>query len=234
MSIPKTIHQMWFDKQEYDNTTGPERYHKYIQSWRDKNPDFAYSFWNRRKIEELWKQAPLSKWVGFYHSLRKHIEKCDFSRYAILYLYGGVYVDLDFQCLRSISPLIKDREFGWCLETESHKIPSDPRFKKVFNGFLFSKPEHWIWPRLMDHIVKNYKPGGNWTQVIKNTGPFSLGLFAYENKLCTYTPYLFFDLCSIMPINYYQRICPECPKNAIETAYSTTKWVEGSNWQNDY
>jgi mannosyltransferase OCH1-like enzyme len=225
---------MWLDRMEYDNETGPSKYHQAMQSWRSKHPFFKFMFRNRRRIEQFWDLPQLKRWKTFYYSLEAHIEKCDFSRYAILYIHGGCYIDLDHTCLRNILPLLANREFGWAYETTSHTWPSDPRFKKVFNGFMFSKPGHWVWPQLMDNIMRNYvrKNGDwHWTQVIKNTGPLRLGEYVHESRLYQNRPDLFIDTCTIMPINYDQQICPECQPDALETAYCMTKWREGTGWQ---
>jgi mannosyltransferase OCH1-like enzyme len=232
--IPKIFHQMWFDRVEYDNETGPAKYHEKMQTWRTHHPHFKFMFWNRRRIEKLWEHPHLQRWKQFFYSLEVHIEKCDFTRYAILYLYGGVYADLDFVCLKNILPLLHNREFGWAFETISHNWPSDPRFRKVFNGFLFSIPGHWVWEKLMDNIVKHYArliDNWDWSRVIVNTGPLRLGEFVYQNKLYQHRPDLFIDTCAIMPIDFSQEICPECQPNARETAYCMTYWNEGTGWQ---
>ena len=232
LQIPKILHQIWLDRKEYDNETGPSKYHSAMQSWRSKNPKFKFMFWNRRRIEQLWERPELSRWKQFYYSLEVHIEKCDFTRYAILYIYGGLYCDLDFICLKDIIPLIDERELGWAYETVSHTSPSSPQFQKVYNGFLFSKPGHWVWPQLMDDIKKDYvREHWDWTQVISNTGPLRLGRFVHQNKLFQNRPDFFIDTCAIMPINYQQQICPECQPDARETAYCMTRWNEGTGWQ---
>lgn len=225
--IPQILHQMWFDKIDYDNETAPKKYPKYVeytQKWRQLNPEMTYMFWNGRRIEELWKHPRLSKWKSFFHSLARHIEKCDYSRYAILYLYGGVYIDLDFIPLKPIKPLLQNRKFGWCYEPSAHQEPMDEGYSRISNGFLMSTKDHPIWPQLLDVIMLNYDPNGN---VLLNTGPTRLSRFARTHKI---PQHYFIDTCLIIPVDVNGNTTCE---NSLESAYCYTRWYEGTQWWND-
>ena len=230
LHIPKIIHQMWFDRVIFDNDTPPNKYPKYrqyTQGWKDKNPDFQYVFWNRRKIEDLWNHPKLAQWKPFVNQMSKHIEKCDFTRYAILYLHGGFYCDLDFICLKHIGPLIQNREFLWTYEPEVHKKPLDGGRTRVFNGVLASRPDHWIWPLLMTYIQEIYRPNH---EVMFNTGPIRLSAFVQKYQIGVKYPNYFVDKCLIIPLDSTRQVCTECPRDSLNNAYCYTFWNEGSGW----
>src|SRR5947209_3295412 len=109
MGIPKLIHHMWLQKGSIDLNEPPERYKSFVESFHKCNPNFQFVFWNKKKVRELFQQnEQLKPWRHFYfHTLKFHIEKCDFARYALLFVYGGLYVDLDFQCLKPLHKLLK-------------------------------------------------------------------------------------------------------------------------------
>jgi mannosyltransferase OCH1-like enzyme len=230
MSIPRIMHTMWLDSQEYDNIGPPEtypKYHEYEQQWRDLHPNWTHQFWNRRRLDELWDHPKLDRWKKFFYSIERVIERCDFSRYAIMYIYGGVYHDLDFIPLRSLDPLTENREFGWCYEPMLHRGLADWKIWRLYNGFLMSRSQHWIWPLLMDNIVDNYSP----TQlVILNTGPSRLSLFADSLNLRETYPDYFIDTCKIIPMDFRNQITPECRFDSLDHAYCYTRWKEGTNW----
>jgi hypothetical protein len=89
-SIPKIIHQLWI---------GPkERPHKFMDSWRNNNPDFKYIMWNEQEIKKNLKIKCLDK----LNAMREINGKADILRWEILYNYGGIFLDADSV---SISPL---------------------------------------------------------------------------------------------------------------------------------
>jgi len=99
--IPKIIHQIWVGKNKL-----PEKYKAYMQSWKDKHPDWTYKLWTDEDIEDF-------EWTN-----RKHFDraknpgmKADIWRYEIIHQYGGIYVDCDMECVRSIEPLHERLEF---------------------------------------------------------------------------------------------------------------------------
>jgi len=47
---------------------------------------------------------------SFYFSLEPGIKRADFCRFLYLHRFGGLYVDLDFVCLRNLRPLLDGHE----------------------------------------------------------------------------------------------------------------------------
>jgi len=224
-TVPKIIHKMWLDKKEMDNEGPPEGktnpiYKKYIRSWKKNNPNHEYMFWNRRKIEHIFNLPVAKPYRDFYfNTLDKHIEKCDFSRYLILYLYGGIYVDLDFECVKEMDSIIHDRELG--LVWEPMEIANGTT---VANEFMASSPKHPLFLEFMNWIMKHYsrKKG-----VIYNTGPSAFGKFVSELNLPKES---FIDCCYVIPYLPGKRLCKQC-KGRESDVFSKTFWNQGSGWQ---
>lgn len=196
--IPPTIHQIWLDKKIDNNLEPPSKFltDQLVYSLKNKNPNYNYMFWNNKKIYELPNNPIFSVYKNFYYNeLRFHIEKCDFSRYMILYLYGGIYTDLDFHCTKSFD-IILNRDFLWTEEPKSLVYLPWGNEKAIFNGFLASKPRHKIWIKLMDYIMYTYS---NKKTVMDGTGPVALGRLA--TKLNLYDEYdkYFVNMCIIRP-----------------------------------
>ena len=71
-------------------------------------------------IETLLKTTP---WYTTFLSFGHWVEQCDFARYVIVYLYGGIYADLDTTC--KDLPVPRDNEVLVGIEadvTESEKV----------------------------------------------------------------------------------------------------------------
>lgn len=58
---------------------------------------FEYMLWTDEKIDNFIKKE-FKDLYDQYSSSPFHILKLDFSRYAILYFYGGIYIDMDIYC----------------------------------------------------------------------------------------------------------------------------------------
>ena len=105
-TIPKIIIQTWKD------LSIPSKYIGLINSVKKTNPSYNYLFFTDNDIEVfLKKYYPI-----YYETFQKLpiiIQKIDFFRYIAVYHYGGFYLDLDIECLKSFDPLLKyDSVFG--------------------------------------------------------------------------------------------------------------------------
>jgi Glycosyltransferase sugar-binding region containing DXD motif len=110
----KVIHHMWLDKTVSDNLGPPERFVKFQKSWKKYNSDWDVMFWNRERIDQLIESTPsLQKYSHFYHNeLKEHIEKCDVARIIVMMVYGGFYIDLDYECKKALPPGFENE---WCV-----------------------------------------------------------------------------------------------------------------------
>lgn len=241
--IPKIIHRMWLSK----SNEFPSKYNNYRDRLYSLHSDFEIVNWNKDSVEELINNH-FPQYKQFYHSLPNLIQKCDFSRYLIMYKYGGVYVDLDFNFYKNISPLL-DREILLVLEFEE----TDNK-RKVFNGFFGAIPNHELFINFVNHITQI--PYCNLqNDVLNTTGPDSLTRFIRSNNY----QFDYVDSCLILPIKYvsyfnhrHDIIHDECvarirtkannnyPVNDTRAYddyskylnnYTDTKWIEGSQWQ---
>ena len=233
-TIPKIIHSMWIDKVDYDNDRAPKKYRAYQayhMAWRVNHPEstgWSFRFWNRRKVEKLWEHADLSKWKPLYYKISKIIMKCDLSRYAILYIYGGIYRDLDYISYQSFEPLIRDREILLCREpievTETflyrEKAP-------VGNCILGSRPGHPFWRFLLDQILENYSEAKD---VLQNTGPDMLTRCVDKYNLVNSKPLEVLPASMLLPFH-----ATELTREYVQgmPVYGTSIISEGSNWQSE-
>jgi inositol phosphorylceramide mannosyltransferase catalytic subunit len=94
--IPKVIHRIWLGDAEM-----PETYVRFGETWRRHHPDWEMRLWTTDRLPAL--TCP-----GGFERCRNFGEASDVLRYEILSRDGGVYVDTDVECLRSLEPLIGD------------------------------------------------------------------------------------------------------------------------------
>jgi hypothetical protein len=240
-SIPKLIHQIWLGKQD-DNALPPKKYQcaKYLDSVVEMNPEYTRRIWSMADIKELFRTRPeLRRWKHFFfNGLHVHIEKCDFIRYILMWLYGGVYLDMDFRCHKGFDCILKGRSFAWVVDWIHCNTLTLGAFNgqfAIFNGFLASAPNQPIWPKLCDFIMSRYdtQPSG---LVMNTTGPLALGAFcnvynlADEHKL----PQMYINRCYIIGEGFMvsKHELAKNPCTNIAPIVST-EWIDGSGWEYD-
>lgn len=182
MSIPKKAHFMWLSKSGEDVIIKDlkQSYRKNMNDFAQLNPDYQEYLWTNVKIERLFELPVFQKYKQFFHEMQPHICKCDFVRYMIMYLKGGVYFDLDFKFIKPM-PDLSEYKLAF-----SHEPPnmSNHEYPNIFNltggtsyissGILFSEPGNQFWLNLLDQIVLKYETFGppiGIMNVVATTGP---------------------------------------------------------------
>ena len=141
------IHQIWFDLGKGNTPLEPNG----IVSMQTycKNNNLEYKLWSQKeaddiihnmshRIQTIWKQLP--------HA----ITKVDFFRYILMYTFGGMYFDIDFNCIQGLNNLqIQD---CCCLCEE---WPFSFKNGSLHNGVLICKsPNHPFWIDVLSEIEK--------------------------------------------------------------------------------
>ncbi|MEK8018469.1 MAG: glycosyltransferase, partial [Candidatus Parabeggiatoa sp.] len=109
-----------------------------------------------------------------YDAYPENIMRVDAVRYFILYHYGGLYVDLDFECLRPLEPLLVGKQVVVALEPSEHfekELVRQRSFKQVLcNALIASQPRHPFW----EQVFQELKVYQNANDPLDATGPFML------------------------------------------------------------
>ncbi len=168
--IEKIIFQTWKTKNV------PEPYKSYVESVRSNNPGYEYRLLtdkdNRRFIE--------NRYPWFLHtfdSYKHAIERADAVRYFLLYTYGGVYIDLDMECIKSIDDLLTDGELFLSIE-------AGPliRNQVVSNAFMASVKGSPFFHHIVKNLEKNKKQDITFKDVFNSTGPDMITREYYKNR----------------------------------------------------
>ena len=153
----------------------------------------------------------------FYENLQPTISKCDFARFIVIALYGGVYIDLDFYLTKNISPLLTGESYFVFEPQDKHNTTT----KHICNGFFASYKNNPFILGYLHHMSLNTKDA---KEVMKKTGPIALYNYYknFNNKI------LFGNACDVIPIIDNNKISKQCNKD--HDYYAKTIWSDGSNW----
>ncbi len=102
----KRIHQIWIQGEEHFKETQPN-YYKMSQIWTVLYPDFEYKLWSELEFIELIAQFSPELLIS-YHQAPNFASKSDIARYVILYNFGGLYVDTDYEPFKRCDFLFLD------------------------------------------------------------------------------------------------------------------------------
>lgn len=146
--IPKIIHQIWLG-----NRPIPNQIQQYMNSWKEHHPGWDYILWTDQNI------IPLQN-IELYNQITNLRQKADVLRYEVLYQYGGVYVDVDMECFKTLEPLLQNVEF--LLGTEDDLYLS--------NELIAVIPKHELMKELIDGLNHSYLSPEN-KSIDEQTGP---------------------------------------------------------------
>lgn len=88
--IPKKIHWIWL------GSPLPEKYKKFQESWKKYHPHWEFKLWTDKDVKNF-----EMKNKKLYDEAINLGQKSDIFRLEILEREGGLYIDTDFECLKS-------------------------------------------------------------------------------------------------------------------------------------
>lgn len=149
--IPCLIHQTW------KTSPIPPEYKQWQASWIHYHPTWQYRLWTDDDSRAFLAQH-YPWFIPIYDGYDENIKRTNSWRYFVLHHYGGVYVDLDFECLRPIDDLVVGQELVMGLEPASHADEPGVRSRGldqiVCDAFIASRPGHPFWERVFELLVR--------------------------------------------------------------------------------
>ncbi len=153
--IPKIIHHIWL------GSSLPEQYRRFRETWIKFHPDWECILWTDKEIEAFGLQNK-----KLYDSVANYGAKSDIARCEILYRMGGLYIDTDFECLRSFDVLHHLLDFYTGIAFD--------KAATLFNGLIASVPGHPILKRCIESLSSTKPFRENSGTIMQATGPFLL------------------------------------------------------------
>ncbi len=181
LRIPKIIHQIWL------GSPLPQEFIALQQSWIDHHlgRDWMYKLWTDEDVAQLqlYNQE-------FYDDTDNYGVKSDILRWELLFNYGGVYIDMDYECLRSLDELHYTYDFYTALQ------PLDTLFIQLGAALVGARPGHPI----LQHCIETIRNDWHHKGAPKKTGPvhFTKSFYAMAgldgNKDIAFPAFYFYPL----------------------------------------
>jgi mannosyltransferase OCH1-like enzyme len=160
--IPKIIWQTY----ELDYKDLPDRAKTLIQSWKVLNPEWRYEYCSKEKRELIVKNNFEEEWYQIYKSYKLDVLRSDLWRYMCLYLYGGLYSDLDMLCKKPIE--------SWLNIDSKFIVSVEPDVDGYTQSIFASEPKSIFLENILNDIKDQYYKNIQYSNVIdyeiKETG----------------------------------------------------------------
>ena len=138
--IPKKIYQSWKTKDIQGNML------QAVNRVKALNPDYEYYLYDDQDCRDFLLNNFGKEYLMAFDNLIPGAFKCDFWRYAILYLYGGVYVDIDLTPLVPFNQMIDpEDEFVSVVDKDTWGGQN-----AIYQAFIACAPKHPI----LKHALK--------------------------------------------------------------------------------
>ena len=183
MPISKIVQQIWIGTKPSPS--------KFMNTWKEKNPDFEYIFWNESEFE---KRGIKFETQDKIDSMEEINGKADIIRWELLWMYGGVFLDADSICIEPIDDILMNNEAFAGYENET------VREGLVATGTMGFPPKHPLCREAIDWIRNNpvsFKETGQ--RAWYNVGPGLLTRLLMTNK---YPNFKIFPSHYFLPFHY--------------------------------
>src|SRR3954469_5636980 len=92
--IPRVFHQIWLGPKPL-----PPQFKEWADRWLSLNPGWRMEWWTDSHLPDLLNAKE-------FQAADKMAAKSDILRYEIIYKYGGIYIDSDFEPLQPLEPIL--------------------------------------------------------------------------------------------------------------------------------
>lgn len=198
--IPKIFHVMW-----HGDKPMPDEQVEYGKTWLSYHPDWEMKLWNSENMIKLQNQESYDKSTIF-------AQKADIARYEVLYNFGGVYIDSDFECLKNIEELL--------VNVNAFSAYASKGFVEI--AIMGCTPKNPIFKMLIDGIpqsIEKYKK----FPIVYQTGPiYASKILRTRRDITIFKPELFYPSCQ----GKEKYINNDIFQNAYAIHHSANSWLK--------
>lgn len=95
--IPKIIHYCWLSSDPI-----PEKLQKCMESWKKNLSDYEFMLWDLKRFD-----INQTIWTKQAFNAKKYAFAADYIRLYAVYTYGGIYMDMDVEVVKSFNSLLR-------------------------------------------------------------------------------------------------------------------------------
>jgi len=158
--IPRCVHQTWRSAEL------PVLFQKIYERNKEENDTFEFKLWSHLPgnpdIDNFLKRE-YPDIFAIYEKTQFGVQKSDIARIVLLYHYGGIYIDLDIMCLKSLDDVIDTHSDNvyLCMEPNEQTKTVFDKENVLCNAFFATPAKHDIFKQAIEEIKKLYDCHGD-------------------------------------------------------------------------
>ena len=168
--IPLNIYQTWFTKDL------PIKMQKCINNLKNTNPEFNYYLYDDNDCRLFIEDNFTEEVLNTFDQLIPGAYKADFWRYCILYINGGIYLDIKFQPINNFKFMNLVNKEYLCKDIKQSG-------SGIYNAIMICKPKNKLLLDAINLIVKNVKNNFYGYSSLEPTGPLLLKKLLTNNYI---------------------------------------------------
>jgi len=167
--IPLKIFQTWHTKDL------PPKMRENVESLKQQNPKFEHYLFDDNDCREFIKNNFDHEVLNAYDTLIPGAYKADLWRYCVLYINGGIYIDIKLNCINGFK-LIE-------LTEKNHYVKDRVGKLSIYNALMAcQKGSPLLWKAIYK-VVMNVSERYYGSNPLDPTGPLMLGNLILNNNL---------------------------------------------------
>jgi hypothetical protein len=176
--IPLNLFQTW------KTLNLPPKMKENVELLKKQNPEFTYYLFDDKMCADFIEKYFDKSVLYTYNKLKPGAYKADLFRYCVLYIYGGIYLDIKFTCVHNFKLIyLTNKEYF----VRDHDINNGTR--GIYQALLICYPNNNILYNCIKDIVENVK--NNYWNYNNNevsnslaiTGPLLMSKYFYQNEI---------------------------------------------------
>lgn len=142
--IPKIIHHLWLGEKPV-----PKLFLQFAEGCKKLHPDWQYKLWREKDLEKFYKKN--KSMLDFFD--KNYTAQKDIYLHIILNEYGGVFMDMDYECKKNMDDLIYKYDFFAGIEMPRVKVKGiEPSI-----SIVGSAPKYKLIQETLKYIPKKMK-----------------------------------------------------------------------------
>jgi hypothetical protein len=226
----KKIHQIWVQGLDEFKKT---KFYPYSLDWTRLFPNWEYKLWSEQEYMPLIHRYS-SRLVDLYNNSPSYAFKSDIARYVILWNYGGLYVDTDYEPFVNFEYLLQRQNTN--LAVVYIDYPTKEWLPIKFNNAWIYSVEKCDYLKLIIDSIDGQKTETSMEYGIKNLRNFSDAILNNMKDDVLVLPYNMIELLGANNLHLVDE-----PKNellklkpyAVGIHRFESSWVENKDLQRD-
>ena len=160
--IPLHLYTCWHTKEL------PQRMQENYNYLMESNPKITFHLYDEHDCRQFIQEHFEQDVIDAYNHLIPCSYKSDLWRFCILYIYGGIYMDIKYRCVNN---------FKFIALTEEEHFVKDVHEPCIYTALIVTLPKNEIMKQCISQIVENVKNKYYGANPLYPTGPGLLGQY---------------------------------------------------------